>query len=63
MATTWSSDHSTIYRGIHLWLAITNDLSLAIGSNKGGLESKHNATTSSIQLVQLNVQARITIKI
>jgi hypothetical protein len=31
MATTWSSDHSTIYRSLHLCLAIANDLSLAIG--------------------------------
>jgi hypothetical protein len=30
MATTWSSDHSTIYRGLQLCLAIANDLSLAI---------------------------------
>jgi hypothetical protein len=31
MASTWPSDHSVIYRGIHLHLAISNDLSLAIG--------------------------------
>jgi hypothetical protein len=31
MATTWSSNNSTIYRGLHLHLAIANDLSLAIG--------------------------------
>jgi hypothetical protein len=31
MAATWSSDHSAIYRGLHLRLAIANNLSLAIG--------------------------------
>jgi hypothetical protein len=31
MAATWSSDHSAIYRGLHLHLAIAIDLSLAIG--------------------------------
>jgi hypothetical protein len=31
MATTWSSDHSTIYHSLHLHLVMTNDLSLAIG--------------------------------
>jgi hypothetical protein len=31
MATTWSSDHLTIYRSLHLRLVMTNDLSLAIG--------------------------------
>jgi hypothetical protein len=31
MAATWSSDHSVIYRNLHLCLAIANDLSLAIG--------------------------------
>jgi hypothetical protein len=30
-ATPWSSDHSAIYGGLHLCLAIANDLSLAIG--------------------------------
>jgi hypothetical protein len=29
-AATWSSDHSVIYCGLHLHLAITNDLSLEI---------------------------------
>jgi hypothetical protein len=29
MAATWSSDHSAIYRNLHLCLAIANDLSLA----------------------------------
>jgi hypothetical protein len=32
MATTWSSNHSTIYHNLHLHLAIANDLSLVIGS-------------------------------
>jgi hypothetical protein len=31
---TWSSDHSVIYRNLHLRLAIANDLSLAIGFTK-----------------------------
>jgi hypothetical protein len=31
MVATWSFDHSTIYRSLTLRLAITNDLSLAIG--------------------------------
>jgi hypothetical protein len=30
MTITWSFDHSTIYRGLHLCLAMANDLSLAI---------------------------------
>jgi hypothetical protein len=30
MATPWSFDHSTIYRGLHLRLAIANDLSLTM---------------------------------
>jgi hypothetical protein len=30
MVTTWSFDHSAIYRDLHLYLAIANDLSLAI---------------------------------
>jgi hypothetical protein len=32
MAATWSSDHSAIYRDVHLRLAITTDLSLALES-------------------------------
>jgi hypothetical protein len=31
MAVMWSSDHSVIYRSLHLRLAIANDLSLVIG--------------------------------
>jgi hypothetical protein len=34
MTTTWSSDLSTIYHDLQLYLAIANDLSLAIGSSK-----------------------------
>jgi hypothetical protein len=30
MVAPWSSDHSAIYRGLHLHLAIVNDLSLAV---------------------------------
>jgi hypothetical protein len=33
MAATWSFDHSAIYRSLHLWLTIANDLSVAIGSS------------------------------
>jgi hypothetical protein len=33
MATTWSSDYSTVYRNLQLHLAIANDISLAIGSS------------------------------
>jgi hypothetical protein len=32
MAATWSFDHSAIYRSLHLRLAISNDLSLVMGS-------------------------------
>jgi hypothetical protein len=31
MAATWSFDHSAIYHKLQLYLAIANDLSLAIG--------------------------------
>jgi hypothetical protein len=31
MAVVWSSDHSAIYRDLHLRLAIANDISLAMG--------------------------------
>jgi hypothetical protein len=31
MIDIWSSDHSSIYRSLHLCLAIANDLSLVIG--------------------------------
>jgi hypothetical protein len=34
MAATWSSNHSAIYRNLRLCLAITNDLSLVIGSSR-----------------------------
>jgi hypothetical protein len=34
MADTWSSDYSAIYRGLQLCLAISNDLSLAIGFSR-----------------------------
>jgi hypothetical protein len=34
MATTWSFDHSIIYRNLHLCLCIANGLSLAIGSTR-----------------------------
>jgi hypothetical protein len=33
-AATWSSDHSGIYRGLYLCLAITKYLYLAIGSTR-----------------------------
>jgi hypothetical protein len=31
MVVMWSFDHSAIYHGLHLRLAITNNLSLVIG--------------------------------
>jgi hypothetical protein len=31
MAATWSFDHSAIYRGLQLRLAIAKDLSLTVG--------------------------------
>jgi hypothetical protein len=31
MVITWSSDHSDIYRSLHLHLVIANDISLVIG--------------------------------
>jgi hypothetical protein len=31
MTATWSFDHSAIYHNLHLWLAISNDLSLVLG--------------------------------
>jgi hypothetical protein len=34
MTATGSSDHSAIYHGLQLCLAIANDLSLAIGSSR-----------------------------
>jgi hypothetical protein len=34
MATTWSSNHSAIYRVLQLCQAIANDLSLALGSSR-----------------------------
>jgi hypothetical protein len=36
MATTWSSDHSAIYHGLQLHLALANDISLAIGLSRIG---------------------------
>jgi hypothetical protein len=34
MAATWSNDHLALYHGLQLYLAIANDLSLAIGSSR-----------------------------
>jgi hypothetical protein len=34
MIATWSSDHSAIYYGLQLCLAIVNNLSLAIRSSR-----------------------------
>jgi hypothetical protein len=34
MTVTWSSDHSAIYRNIHLCVAKANNLSLPIGSTR-----------------------------
>jgi hypothetical protein len=51
MVITWSSDHSAIYRGLHLCLAIANDLSLAIGFTRIDQKVILNATRVSIQLI------------
>jgi hypothetical protein len=40
MTTTWSSDHSTIYRSLHLCLAIANDLFLVKGVTRIGQKVK-----------------------
>jgi hypothetical protein len=37
MAVTWFSDHSAIYHNLHLYLAIANDLSLAIAIDQKGI--------------------------
>jgi hypothetical protein len=34
VTVTWSFDHLAINRGLHLHIAMTNDLSLAIGSSR-----------------------------
>jgi hypothetical protein len=62
MAAAWSSNHSAIYRSLHLRLAITNDLSLVVG-HKDRSETLHNATRASNQLLQLNAHPGNTIKI
>jgi hypothetical protein len=64
MAVTWSFDHSAIYHDLHLRLAIANDISLAIGITKiYRSEGNAYATKASIQLLQLNAQARFIINI
>jgi hypothetical protein len=40
MAATWTFNHPAIYRGLHLHLAIANNLSLAIGVTR----TAHNVT-------------------
>jgi hypothetical protein len=50
MAAAWSSDHSAIYRSLHLHLAIANDLSLVVGY-KDRSKSFHNATRVLNQLL------------
>jgi hypothetical protein len=51
MAATLSYVHSVIYRNLHLHLAITNELSLAIESTRVDWKSEPNEATSSIQLL------------
>jgi hypothetical protein len=63
MTITLSSDHSAIYRDLHLHLDISIDLSLAIGLTRVDRKSKPNAIRASIQLLQLNTQARFINKI
>jgi hypothetical protein len=62
MTAVWSSDHSAIYRSLHLCLSIANDLSLVVG-HKDRSEGFHNATRVSNQLLKLNADPRNTIKI
>jgi hypothetical protein len=62
MAAAWSSDHSAIYRSLHLRLAIANDLSLVV-RHKDRSESFHNATRVLIQLLSPNAHPRNIIKI
>jgi hypothetical protein len=49
MTAMWSSDHSTIYCGLQLRLAIDNELSLAIGSSR---------IDSNVTLMQLGNQLK-----
>jgi hypothetical protein len=62
MAAAWSFDHSAIYRSLHLYLVIANDLSLVVG-HKDRSKKFHNATRVSNQLLQLNAHLGNTIKI
>jgi hypothetical protein len=63
MAPTWSSDHSAIYRGQHLHLAVANDLSLKNGIHKDRLKRDLNAARVSIQLLSPNAHPSIINKI
>jgi hypothetical protein len=63
MAAMWSFDHSAIYRGLPLCLAIANDIYLAIWSTKNRSKNNLTATKVSIQLLQPNSQSRIRNKI
>jgi hypothetical protein len=51
MAAAWYFDYSTIYRSLHLCLAIANDLSLVVGHkdrSKGIVMQLGTNSTSSI---------------
>jgi hypothetical protein len=53
MAATWSSDHSAIYYGLELCLAIANYLSLAIVSSR--IDQKVNLMQQGHQLNSYNL--------
>jgi hypothetical protein len=53
MATTWNFDHTTIYRGLHLYLAIAIDLSLAIGVTR--IDRKVTTMQLGYQLNSYNI--------
>jgi hypothetical protein len=53
MAAPWSFDHLAIYRGLHLLLAIANDLSLAIGFTR--IDQKVNLMQLGYQFYSFNL--------
>jgi hypothetical protein len=57
MDAPWSSDHSAIYCGLQLFLAIANDLSQAIGSsmidqNVTLIQLGHQLNSYNLTLIQ-----------
>jgi hypothetical protein len=53
MAATWSFDHSAIYRNLYLCLAISNGMSLAIGSTR--IDQKVNLMQLGYQFNSYNL--------